>query len=89
METSTCGSELVALCIAIGALTEVRYKLRTMVIDFYKNLHVFCDKKYVVCNMQPPPISSKKKHNYVAYHKCREAVASGIVEIGHIGGKKT
>ena len=38
--------------------------------------------------MQLPPSSLKKKHNYVAYHQCREAVAAGIFAIVHTGGKQ-
>ena len=38
--------------------------------------------------MQLPSSSLKKKHNSVAYHKCREAVAAGIAVIGHIEGKQ-
>ena len=38
--------------------------------------------------MQLPPSSLKKKHNYVAYYQCREAVAAGIFAIVHTGGKQ-
>ena len=58
------------------------------VIDFYKKSHVLCDNKSVVWNIQIPSSSLKKKHNYVAYHKCSEAVDAGIVTIDHIGGKQ-
>ena len=71
METSTYGSELVALRIEIEELNEVRFKPHTMGIDLYNQSHVLCDNKYVVWNMQLPSSSFKKKHNSVAYHKCR------------------
>ena len=51
VETSTYRSDLVALRIAIKALTEVGYKLCMMGIDFYKKSYVLCDNKYVVWNM--------------------------------------
>ena len=38
--------------------------------------------------MQLPPSSLKKKHNYVAYYQCREAVAAEIFAIVHTGGKQ-
>ena len=44
MENSAFVTEIVALRIAIESLTEVRYKLRMMGIDIYKQSHVFCDK---------------------------------------------
>ena len=71
VDTSTCGSELVALCISIEALTEVRNKLCMVGIALYKESYVLCDNKYMVCNMKLLSSSFKKKHNYVAYHKCR------------------
>ena len=88
VETSMYGSELVALRLAIETLIEVRYKLRMMGIAFYRQSYVLCDNKSVVLNMQLPSSSLKKKHNSVAYHKCREAVAAGIAVIGHIEGKQ-
>ena len=88
VETSTYGSELVALRIAMEAIIEVRYKLRMMGIGFYEQSYVLCDNKSVVLNMQMPSSSLKKKHNSVAYNRCREIVASGIALIGHIEGKQ-
>ena len=49
--------------------------------------NISCDNMSVVINMQFPTSNLKKKHNSVAYHKVREAVAAGIVSIGHILGK--
>ena len=74
---------MVALRIAIEALTEVRYKLCMMVIGFYNHSHVLCDKKSVVWNMQLPSNSLKKNHNYVVYHNCREAVAEGARHVSY------
>ena len=71
VETSTYGSELVALWISTEELTKVRYKLHMMGIELYNVSHVLCDNKSVVWNMQLSSSSLKKKHNYVAYHKCR------------------
>ena len=38
--------------------------------------------------MTLPSSSLKKKHNAIAYHKVRESVAAGIVQIHHIEGKE-
>ena len=34
-----------------------------------------------------PSSSLKKKHNAIAYHKVREAVAAGIVKVAHVRSK--
>ena len=84
IETSSYGSELVALRIALEGLLEIRYKLRMMGINFNETSPVLCDNMGVVTNMQFPTSSLKKKHNAVAYHKIREAVAAKIIVLAHI-----
>ena len=44
------------------------------------------DNNSVIMNTQLPSSSLKKKHNSVAFHKAREAVAARIVRTGHIDG---
>ena len=39
---------------------------------------MFCDNKAVYKNSSTPESVLRKKHHSFAYHKCREAVASGI-----------
>ena len=60
-----------------------------MGIDFYKQSNLLCDNKFVVWNMQILSSSLKRKQDFVAYHRCREAVAAGLVVIYHTGGKRT
>ena len=86
VETATYGSELVAMRIAIEALLELRYKLRMMGIPVEKTSTLLCDNHSVIVNTQLPSSNLKKKHNSVAFHKCREAVAAGIVRTAHIDG---
>ena len=86
VETSSYGSELVALRIAMEALLDVRYTLRMMGIPFEKTSTVLCDNQSVVINMQNPSSMLKKKHNSCAYHKCREMTAASITRLGHIPG---
>ena len=42
---------------------------------------MFCDKEAVYKNSSTPESVLRKKHHSVAYHKCHEAVASGIFRI--------
>ena len=45
-----------------------------------------CDNKCVVLSTSLPSSTLKKKHNALAYHQVREAVAAGIVKVSHIAG---
>jgi len=72
VESSTYGSELVAMRIAIENLLGLRYKLK-------KCSTLLGDNNSVIVNTQLHSSSIKKKHNFVAFHKAREAVAAGYV----------
>jgi hypothetical protein len=84
VETATYGSELVAMRIAIEAVLEIRYKMRMMGLLVEEPSVVLCDNHAVIINTQLPSSNLKKKHNSVAFHKCREAVAAGIVKTAHV-----
>jgi hypothetical protein len=45
---------------------------------------VFCDNESVVKYSSIPESALKRKHNAIAYHRVREASASGMVHIGYI-----
>ena len=46
--------------------------------------NVFCDNKSVVTNATVPTSTLKKKHNSIAYHRVREAVAAEILQIAKV-----
>ena len=81
VEGSTYGAELVALKIAIDIAVEFRYKLRILVIPLAGSSQALCDNKGVVLNTTLPSSTLKKKHNAIAYHRVREAVAAKIAKI--------
>ena len=87
VETSTFGSEIVALKIAVEMTEGLRYKLRMMGIAVDGPTNVFCDNESVVKNTTRPESTLKKKHNAIAYHRVREAQAAGIVRISHEPGE--
>ena len=37
----------------------------------------------VVNSASQPQVTLNKKHNSIAYHKCREAVATGMIRVAH------
>ena len=83
-ESSTFGSEFVAMRIMVELLESMRYKLRMMGIPIDGPANVFCDNKSVVTNATVPTSTLKKKHNSIAYHRVREAVAAGVLQIAKV-----
>ena len=81
METSTFGSEFVALRTARDLIISMRYKLRMFGIPIEGPAQVFCDNQGVVKNTSLPESVLTKKHNAINYHAVREAVAAGVLEV--------
>ena len=67
VETSTFGSEYVALKIGTKMIIDLRYKIRIMGVLING---IFCDNKSVVKSSVKPDVSLKKKHVLIAFHKC-------------------
>jgi hypothetical protein len=86
VETSTFGSEFVAMRIAVELVEGLRYKLRMMGVPIDGPTALFCDNEAVVTNSTAPESTLKKKHNAIAYHRTREANAAGIVKIAKEDG---
>ena len=77
VEASMYGAELIVLKIAIIELIiKFRYKIRMMGIPIDGASQVLCDNKSDVLNTSLPSSMLKKKHNTIAYHHVREAVAA-------------
>jgi hypothetical protein len=87
IESSVFGSEFVALKIASELNEALRYKLRMMGIPISEPTNTFCDNKSVVVNATIPQSTLQKKHNFIAFHKVRESVASEALRISHEKGK--
>ena len=81
VETSTFGSEIVAMKNAIELIEALRYKLRMMGIEIDGSTNIYCDNEAVTKNCSIPESTLKKKHHSIAYHRNREAVAAGTCRI--------
>ena len=81
VETSTFGSEYVALKIAIEKVISLRYKLRMMGVELDGPANIFMDNESVTRAAMNPETVLKKKHVSIAYHKSRESFAAGIINI--------
>ena len=86
VETSTFGSEIVAMRIAVELIEGLRYKLRMMGVPIDGSCNVLCDNESVVKNVSRPESACKKKHNSVAYHKARESIAAKIIRVAKESG---
>ena len=77
VETSTFGSEFMAMKLAWKYICGLRYKLMVMGIPFSDTCFVYGDNKSVLYNTTLPESTLKNKSNSIAYHDVREGVATG------------
>ncbi len=87
VETSTFGSEFVAMRIAVELVESLRSKLRMFGVPIEGPTNVFCDNEAVTKNAIFPESTLKKKHNAIVYHRTREAVAAGTIRVTKEDGK--
>ena len=84
VESSTFGSEFVAMRIATDLIEGLRYKLRMFGVPLDGPANVVTDNLAVVQNSTIPSSTIKKKHKSICYHRVREAIAAGILRLTHI-----
>jgi hypothetical protein len=82
VETSTFGSEFVAMRIAKEMIVALRYKMRMFGVPIDGPANVLCDNQGVVKITSIPESVLNKKHVSIAYHTVREVAAAGILRVG-------
>ena len=75
VETSSFGSEFMAMKHCVEYIRGLRYKLRMMGIPCELPAFVYGDNKSVLSNTSVPDSTLKKKSNSIAYHFIREGCA--------------
>ena len=75
VETSSFGSEFMALKVATEYVRGLRYKLRMMGIPINECCYVYGDNQSVLVNSSQPDSALKKKSNSIAFHHVREGTA--------------
>ena len=85
VETSTFGSEFIAMKMAVEQTESLRYKLRMFGVPLEGPTNVFCDNEAVFKNVSQPDPTLKKKHTSICYHCCREAVACRTIRVAKEG----
>jgi hypothetical protein len=75
------------MCIAVKLMEYVLCKLRMFGIPIDGPTNVYCDNEAVTKNSIFPESTLKKKHNSIAYHHTRKAVAAGTIQVTKEDGK--
>jgi hypothetical protein len=74
--------------IALEMNSALRYKLRMMGVPIEGASNTFGDNASVIKNVTLPESTLNKRHNSIAYHKCREECACGAARVAHEAGKE-
>jgi len=82
VESSTFGSEFVAMRIALERIRALRYKLRMFGIPIDGPTNVLGDNESVIKGASRVEARLHKKHNAICFHIVREAVAAGWIRVG-------
>ncbi len=67
---------------------DLRYTLRMLGSPLDGKSYMFGNNQSVITSSTLPHSSLNKRHNVLAYHRVREAVASGVIWFFHIPGKE-
>ena len=84
VKTSTFSAELMAMKSCVSAIESLRYKLRMFGVPIEGPVHIYCDNESVVNNSSKVESTLDKKHNSLAYHYVRNAVAALVVTVAWI-----
>ena len=87
VETATYGSEFLAAKIATEQIMDLKYTIRMMGIPLDGPAWMFGDNQSMITSGTIPYSSLNKRHNALAYHRVREAVASGVMYFMKVSGK--
>ena len=73
-----------AMRIATEQIVELRFMLRMLGVPVEGPSWIFGDNKSAIISSTIPSSTLKKRWNALSYHRVREAVAAGIINIVHI-----
>jgi len=86
VETATYSAEFVAARIAVDQIIELRNALRYLGVPIVNVTRMFGDNESVVTSSTKPHSLLSKRHQYLSYHRVREAIAAGFIDFKHISG---
>ena len=79
VETATYGSEFVASKTATEQIIDLRHTLRYFGVPIKTKSYLFGDNRSVVTSSTLPHSTLGKRHNILAYHQVKGAIASKII----------
>ena len=86
VETATYCSEFVATRIAVEQIMDLHYTLMYLGVKLDGPVFLFSDNQSVITSSTVPHSTLSKRHNALAYHRVREAVAAGVIYFIKIEG---
>lgn len=87
VETATYGSEFNAARTATEQIMDLRYTLRMLGVPIITS-NMYGDNQSVLTNSTIPHSQLSKRHNALAYHRVREAIAADILNFFYVNTKK-
>jgi len=86
VETATYGSEFIAAKLAVEQIMAMRLTLRYLGVEIKGSTKLFGDNGSVVTSASVPDSPLRKRHQALAYHYTREAIAAKAVDFRHLPG---
>ena len=80
VETAIYGSEFVAAKTATEQIMDLRYTLRYLGVPIKSKSYMFGYNRSVVTSATLPHSTLSKRHNILAFHRVREAIAAKIID---------
>ena len=84
VETTTYGSELVAACVAVQQIMDIRLTLKYMGVPIDGPSWLLGDNMSVVTSCNNPHSTLAKLHYFLSYHAVCAAIAGGTVNLCHV-----
>ena len=81
IETSTYRAEFNAMRTTVEEVIAIRYMLRALGVKVTQPTAVIGDNQAVILNSTLPESLLNKKHVAILYHKTRECVAAGVIQL--------
>jgi Reverse transcriptase (RNA-dependent DNA polymerase) len=88
VEHATFGSELMSARVAVDHIMGTRASLRAMGVPIERTSWLLGDNQSVITQSTVPSSTLTKRHNALAYHRVRWAVAAGIIKFVKIPGSE-
>ena len=88
VEIITISSEIVALRACLEVIISLRYKLKMFVVAIDGQADVLCGNFSVIKSTSMVDSKLHKKHNSLAFHAVRWAVAANILRVGKVDTKE-